>query len=101
MGERKDLKRLKGWLEHFPDSILWIIAGKKDMAYIGAKYLKEYGIANEMRIFSQSTDTIDGLKCDNAIIILYDKWWMNPVADTETWRYYMANARCVMQIGEL
>lgn len=101
MSERMDIKRLKHWVGRYPDSELWIIAGKKDMAHIGARALKELGIENEIRVFSQSTNTIDGLKCSNVIIVLYDQWWKNPVADTSTFRYYMNNARYVMQIGEL
>lgn len=100
MCERKDIRRLKGWLECFPDSVIWIIGGKKDISIIGADRLKELGITNEIKVFSQYTE-IDGLKCDNAIIVLYNKWWLNPVANTDTWKFYMENARYVMQIGEL
>lgn len=96
-----ETKRIKHWINQFPDSVLWIIAGNREQAEVYAMALKDNGIRSEMRVFSQSKTTIDGLNSESAIILLCENWWKNPAANTDTFRYYMDNARYVMQMGEI
>ena len=102
MEERHDIKRLKRRLVENPDIEVWIIGGQHDQAKLFQKALVGYGVVlTKPRLFSQSTQSIDGLSPRNAIILLCDFWWNNPVAHTDTFRWYMDNAKYVMQIGEL
>ena len=102
MDERQDIKRLKRRLVENPDIEVWIIGGQLDHAKLCQKALAHYGVfLKKVRLFSQSKTTIDGLNPQNAIILLCDFWWKNPAAGTDAFRWYLDNAKYVMQIGEL
>ena len=102
MNENRDVRRIKGILEKLPDIDVWLIGGKSDHAKLTKEALEVNGVhLRKTKLFSQSVKSIEGFDARNALIILCDQWWKNPVADTSTFRFYLQEAMFVKQVGEI
>lgn len=104
MDGNRDVRRIKGMLERFPDLDVWFVGGKLDQSRLAKMKLEQNGIKFKplrTRLFTQNKNAVDGLNPHNALIILCEKWWENPVADTDAFRWYLREAMFVKQVGEI
>lgn len=100
---QKELLRIKDFAERFPDTEIWVISRNGIQAKLYWERIKANieTINIEPYIFTANLRTIDGLNPKNAVILLCGRWYENPIANSEAWKYYLKNARYTLPIGEI
>lgn len=98
----KEISRLKNYIDKFPNLDIWIVSSDKTLAKCYWESIKEYiKIDKKPVIMSTRGNMQEGFNSENALIILCGKWYKNSGAVSNTFRYYLKNAKITFPIGEI
>lgn len=99
----RDIYKIKHYLERLPDAEIWVVSGNLRQAKLyWDKITKELGREERKPYFiSSRASSIDGLNPQNALILLCGRWWTNLASKTETFKWYLGNAKGTIPVGEL
>ncbi len=99
---QEELRRLKGYIEKFPDIEIWIISKTNLYAELYWNRIKEHIDTDKKPLFiSKGNYNKDGYNIFNAIIILCGRWYENPIALCDIFKMRISDAKFILAIGEI